>query len=133
MADEQEQIIDIRSRIAPVLPLLVGLAALLVVAGGVTLVRSLTKKEEPKIPQITEKATENPGFTYIEPTATPEALGLKLPETTTKENQASPSVLPVGGMTKGLPKTGVPTFVFGLISASAVGVGFFFRKFSSKI
>lgn len=136
MAEENEQTIDIRSKIVPILPLLVGLAALLIVAGGVTLIRSLTSKklEEPKQLEITQDSTETTGFTYVQTTPTPQALGLKLPETT---DQASPSpsvvTTPVEGTAKGLPATGSEAFVFGLISASAVGAGFLFRKLFSKI
>lgn len=137
MAEENEQTIDLRSKIAPILPLLVGLAALIVVAGAVTLVRSLTSKklEEPKQLEITQDSAETTGFTYVQTTPTPQALGLKLSETTA-ETQASPSpsvATTVEGTAKGLPETGGEAFVFGLLSASAVGVGFLFRKFSSKI
>lgn len=131
MAEENEQTIDIRSKIAPILPLLVGLAALIVVAGVVTLIRGLTtKREELKQLEITKETVETPGFTYIEPSPAP---GLKLPEVTTTESKPTPSVLPAAGAAKGLPATGVPTFVFGLISAGAVGAGFLFRKLSRKI
>ncbi|MAG59840.1 hypothetical protein CMO96_03580 [Candidatus Woesebacteria bacterium] len=125
---QEQQGVGLRARIAPILPLLVGVAALLVVALVVTLVRQSGESEAPEV-ETTQTPEEGPAFNFIEPTSEPAPFqlpGVKESMEVEASEVAEPKVV------EKLPETGLPAFAVGIASAGLVAIGLLFKRITRK-